>query len=277
VGLGFRFSAPIPASRLEGEIVYPAQNFLTFATDHLNSLIDFRVSRDIHENEIQVIGPRTFSDDSIAREMLPFSSLFTLSDIRDRFVDVFRRWFEFSRKFDHFCTFYFGQLYNPPGFTDVRFQMLGQAITIYAAHSEFRFPPCDVDLLLSRLSGGLQPADITPLKEAIESSLLIRFRRALKGLLPKYRHVFSALLGEPYREKEAAFIEGLLRTFRFVLLRDDPENLSDGLGFFWGAERLGLILKLILLDELGFSSEQQFELLKRNRNFEYLRSSFDNH
>jgi hypothetical protein len=90
-----------------------------------------------------------------------------------------------------------------------------------------------------------------------------------------YEDLFTPLLGLSGRHRREEFIEYVLTTHRYTITRQPQASryARGGSDLLWLCERLGLLLKIAILKELGLAHTDLQSLLNRNRTYAHLRDS----
>ncbi len=128
--LGCVFDPPVTEADFQSRVAYGFQGLLTFATSRPNAISRIRVGGPpAVPDGTRVIGPAVYTDETEASDLTNSDMLFSLGDIADRFNDVVRRWFALSDRYSKVLPLYFGGIYRPPGYTDLRFAQVLQALT----------------------------------------------------------------------------------------------------------------------------------------------------
>jgi hypothetical protein len=260
ISIVFNFDEPVLESVLQTDIVYPLQNFFTFATDHPNALTSLRVSRgSLSFERIRVVGPRTFSDETTAAEVMPFQMLFSYEDVSDRLGEVVSRWFDLSKTHHDAFALYFGGIYRPAGYTDLRLAQVLSAISLYSAK---RVGGQGADTLLYGLARQLQPHAPPALTDLIRSLLeshpVLRVERTLRALGEENKIEFAPLLAEPSETGVQAFVKQAADAMTYIITRNPlaVARVPEGPDYHWLAERAGILFKISVLKDLGFTSDQ---------------------
>jgi hypothetical protein len=272
VSLRLYFDPQISEAELQSRFVYPIQNLLSFATDHPNSLVELRVSRsDDRNQEIEVVGPRTFVEDSEV-EVLPWNNLFKLEDVSDRVGDLFSRWLALTDRYSSAFAVYFGGQYRPPGYADFRFELAVQCLSLYFSECDTEVLPSLNDPFQSILQEVPEQAKAS-LKRILRSHPVVTAERALLALTQLHREEFEPLIREAEGDGAAKFISTTLNTLKYWFGRDpaDASGAARGSELYWLTERLYFLLKISVLKELGFDSQKTQELLSRNQKYSYIR------
>ncbi len=271
IGISFTFDQPIDESSLSSQIIYPFQNFFTFATDAPNALTNLVVTRDqLSPERIGVHGPTTFSDLSPTADLHAYKLLFALADIQDRLEDVFARWLRLSKRFEKAMVIYFGNLYRPAGYTDMRVQQaINAACLYYSSQGDDDGFQSSVERELQKIAQSTAiPAD---LRSTLRSHPVIWAERALAGLLRQHKELAPLVTDKDGRGSEK-FIEYATNTLRYVNTRETPRGpfAQGGADYYWLSERVSFIIKVSLLKELGFTDEQRAAILGRNAKFDHI-------
>jgi hypothetical protein len=275
VGVNVWLESPIPESVLEQDVVYPLQNFLTFATDHPNALTKLQIrAREAHALDwITVLGPRTFDDESVSADLLRFKMLFTLADVRSRLEQVFRRWWDVSKRYAAALNLYFGLQYRPPEYSDFRFQLTVQVLALYyhttvGAGTDVS-PPEPFDVTAIAYPSGLPETT----RVLLDSHPLVMAERALVALTERHEEAFGPLIANDSGTGRERFIAAVTETLRYVLTRkaSSTGKTPSGTDYYWRCEQVAFLWKICLLHELGFSVAEQTTLLSRNAKYIHLR------
>lgn len=262
LGLVIKLDHALPARQIEADFVSPLQNLFSFATDHANSVSEFSLTPESNRESAKVVGAATFWDESVAANLLEWSMLFTFEDVRKRFAEVCRIWLDLSRRHQTAFAVYFGSLYRPPGYTDLRFSLLAQAISLYAkgrpnTHA-LEHPP----------TGEVSPS----VRELLDIHPVVTAEKALATLATEFEDLFAPLVTASGGKCED-FIAYATNTVRYSLMRTPPSgpHASNGSDLYWLCERVAFLFKMAVLSDLGFTSEQIARLLERNRTYRHLR------
>ncbi len=288
VRLNLTFSEPIREEDLQANYLYPLQNFFSFATDHPNALAELSVSRrPMSAEDITVIGPRTFADEAEAANVLPFEMLFTLEDVSGRVAEVVRRWFQLSKQHSEAFALYFGGMYRPPGYTDLRLTMIMQVLSLYRAGG-WQLPEGFVDIgaLTYRAVEAIPDGVRRGITDLLDTHPLVMAARTLTALMVENGKEFEPLLNMGGDGGRSGFVTYALNSLKYLITRRTPfahyvidETMregpapyaSDGAAQYWLTQRLALLLKMSLLRGLGFSPEQIQTIMDRNRLYQHIR------
>ncbi|GEM_PF-2892007 len=275
-GLSLSFAQPVGDSVLQNDFVYPLQNLFTFATNHPNSLAELVVTRagNCLEN-ITVIGPHVFSDDSLAADLLPWQMLFALSDVANRLEQVISRWLEISHRFRQAAAVYFGTQYDPPGYLDLRFPLVVQALSLYHACRN----KCSASIRADDILASVQrecPENAQALRQLLGSHPLVMAERALRDLTGENEKVLAPLVARTGGLEK--FVDTSLGMLEYVLSRSAESQWSDSFGreVYWLTERVSFLLKICFLNEIGIIESEQETILQRNERYRFLRDEAAN-
>jgi hypothetical protein len=209
----------------------------------------------------KVIAAVTFWDDDVAAGLREWSMLFTFEDVRGRFAELCQQWLEVSRRHQTAFEIYFGSLYRPPGYTDLRFSLLAQALSLY---TEAR----SAEAVEGTISSAELPRNV---QELLDTHPVVTVEKTLTALSTEFSAYFSPLVSEAGGKSED-FIEYATNTVRYTLTRTPPAgpHASDGSDLYWLCERMAFLFKIAVLSDLGFPPEQIGRLLERNRSYRHL-------
>jgi ApeA N-terminal domain 1 len=273
VKFSLTLTEPAPLG-LQNDLVYWIQNLFTFATDHPNAITELVVQKqELLGERISVVGPRAFSDETAAENLMPWQMLFSLSDVTNRFGEIVTKWFELSKRFPEVTALYFGTQYNPPAYSDIRFQLIVQALSLYYARREQRARSTNSsDELLERIAVNLSPADVKAVQRLFDSHPLVLSERALESLTVENREAIEPLVLSKSGSGLKDFINETLNTLYYILTRNAVNLMgaSDGAALYWLTERLAFLIKVSFLSEIGFTIEERRAILGRNQRFRYI-------
>jgi hypothetical protein len=243
VGIVISCQSPQPDDVLYTRYVYPLQNLLTLATDHPNAVVEFRVRQPNSKNEILILSSQMFHDTAIATDLLSHKMLFTLADVKDRVVDLIRRWIELSDRLKDVCNLYFANQDKPETYLDVKFFLVFQALEVYQRQRQ----TAARDIVNS--SGPLLGALFT-------------------SLLQEHKAVVGPLVGDD----AAKAAEQVLRYRNYIVHHDS--DLGNGPNYnadlFWLTQKLLCLMKACLLTELGIPVEDQLKFFRRNQMYVHI-------
>lgn len=250
----FELDLPQPPTEAEWDsTIYLLQNFLTFATDTPNAMEKFQMRRpDGRFEYVTVLGPRTYSDETEARDVMAFKMLFTMKAVEHRLSDVLRRWQALSEARSEAILQFFGFAYNPPRYSDQRFQQVAQILSLYVAGAG----DPETDAKLS-----------DEVRDLVRTHPVVATQRAVSFLVNKHRPVLESLIGDGRWLVEAA-----TTTTRYVLTRDaSGRSIPDGSEYHWLTEFLLALWKVAVLEDLGFDEEYRRNLVEKHYRIGYLR------
>jgi hypothetical protein len=275
------FINPLPrltAEQLHGVYVRPLQDLLSFATDTPNAVEDVEIRGEkVVQGEVawnrkyHLLYNPIFHLKRKKDRLTSDNMLFTFDEAQAAVPNIFERWFDFERRHEAFCTVYFASLYAPPKFLDEKFLRLMSAFT----------------LLTTSLHGVSQRA--THLLDGVNTlsdSLFTAEERALLGhiiptgpeiempfhllrLLEDHRTLMSQIIGDDL----SGFVRAVSDTMAFVERRTAADNHSpiQGEDQHYATAKIGMLIKVVVLKELGFGEEKVSKLIGRNRQFIHIK------
>jgi hypothetical protein len=264
VFLGLKLASPMSEPTLQKDIIYPLQNFFTLATDSPNSLTKLEVSRHpLPIERIRVIGPLTFSDESLAEDLMPLQMLFSLEDVSDRLPACLKLWFELSLEHYQSLGIYFGSIYRPPGYTDVRFLQMMRAITLYQSKRNVGRK--------ARVEETLAPELAPRVKDILDSHPIVLAERSLFSLIDEHEKEFSPLVHRG--GGVGGFTTYALNTLQHLLTHRAPDgpHATRGSDQHWLNERLAFLFRIALLKAMQFPSNKVTQVLDRSPRYMHLR------
>src|SRR5262249_13178895 len=122
---------PISSDEFNEQYGYALRCLMTFVCDKAQRIERFSVWRpDAPDREILEIGELIQPDDANAKDEVSWHEmLFTLEDIN--FADFIGRWLRLTRVHSAACNVYFGLMYGPPSYVDMKFQYVTNAVQLY--------------------------------------------------------------------------------------------------------------------------------------------------
>jgi hypothetical protein len=258
--------------------VRPLQDLLSFATDTPNEIEKVRFLGSPLDEQDRIRKRYNWFHDSIFRlenkksVLSRDEMLFTLTDAKSAGIDVFNRWSEFTEKNAAFCTLYFALQYAPPRFLDEKLDRLVACFTALSASlhgvsertSEFHSIMYEAT---DRLYSGDDRSLILP---QLPSQAELEMPLSMLGYLDRNRETMRMIIGDDFR----AFVKSLLESLRFSIRRQGSEcsSLLGPEDLLYAMDKLGFLIKILVLQDLGFSDEQVKSLLGRNKAYSSLKS-----
>ena len=206
-----------------------------------------------------------------------FQMLFTLSAIEKKMEKYLKNWWEKYDVFEPVINLYFAVLYNPHMYLENQFLALTQALETYHRRT---------------MGGKYQTKEefleeVYPLIEsAIPKALDRDYRESIKGRL-KYLNEYSLrkrlveILNSVKQEVPLPFVLNSKQRKQFVSKIVDirnywthypPNSNVKGAHDEWAVliAQLQLILEAVFLKEIGFSSEEIWDMLQRSEHFQHI-------
>lgn len=205
----------------------------------------------------------------------PFDLLFSYTDIKDRFDDFLRRWFDTSQLFEPVHNLYFETIHSSQMYMEHRFLSLCQAIEayhrrvspgVYQSRDDFmkKIYPALINAIPDDTDKNYKESIKTRLKYLNEFSL----RKRLKEIIEEHEEVLSILIPKPTK-----IIGTIVDTRNFFTHYDDDlkQKSLDGEQLYLASERLKFMLEVCFLYKLGFSDEEMKRLIDRTQRYNYLK------
>ncbi len=254
------------------EYVRTLQDLITFATDRPNGVEEIAYRAESDEQgvtpKLNLIFDPIFRVDEKENSLHAVDMLFTYGDTKIQGINIFQKWLDFSLKHKEFCEVYFGHTYAKPKYLDDRFRKMMVAFT----------------LLCSTL--GEKPERTRLFQEALESALQAYFsageREFLGHLIPTWSEIempimlhrmleeYSRQMGRVI-EDIPSFVRSISDTLVFVERRViGTRPPLDGGDLFYAVEKIKMLIKIIVLKELGFAPEAIDALVARNKHLAHL-------
>jgi hypothetical protein len=259
---------------LGGDRIQTLQNLLTFATDKPNETEEI-VYLGIEDNEgsynkHHLIYDPVFRLNGEKKSLHSSDLLFTFLDAQAAGLNIFQNWLDFTERHPSFCTVYFANLYAEPRYVDEKFARLMSAFT-----------------LLTTNLGKVSQRTKLFLKD-IEDSLKVRFseeeRELLGHVIPTGSemempsHLLCLLqdnadvMGRVI-EDIPGFVRSVSDTLYFFQRRVEGSHPPLGGGaLYYAMLKLRMLVKIVILKELGFSEEAVKALVEKNQHFNFLKT-----
>jgi ApeA N-terminal domain 1 len=278
--IGIRPLSQLTAEHLHGEYVRPLQDLLSFATDTPNAVETFTLQGEkvVHgkvawNRRYRPIDRPIFQLKKKPDLLTPDRMLFTFDEAQTAGLNIFEEWFEFKKRYDSFCTVYFALLYAPPKYLDEKFLRLMSAFTILAgSYGEISSRTGEFLEGIGTLAGRLfNDEERALLGFAIPTGAEIEMPFSLLRLLEEHRPLMGQLIGDDF----PGFVRSLSSTLAFVERRtavDARQPLQD-VALYDAMEKIRILIKIVVLKELGFGEESISKFLERNRQFVQLKGS----
>ena len=262
VRLRLAFDDRLPLSAVVSQFVTPLQNFMTLACDSPNAVTGLHLTRSGEwEDRIDARVRWVYSGDDAKGFGRP-GRLFGLEDVESRLGDLLGRWLACQADLASAFAVYFGVWYSPGMFADVRFQLVMQALTLYAKARNPKGHLPSVEANLSDTLAAAAPEKRAMLMRMLQGNPMLAAEGALVWLLGRHWEAFEAVAGTD-RER---FVNRLLNTMHHIQSRDPVDSLASlrGISLHLLSQQAQWLMKLCLLEELGFSPKEQLELVRRH-------------
>ena len=264
-------------------ILYHLQNFLSLATtraiyplsveattEHCKRVSTFSKGKVRHPHiEIfyNVIGKVDLSE-----KLTDYDMLFTFEDISGQFETYLQNWFGKAELLKPVYDLFFGTLYNPSMYLELQFLSLIQAVESYHRRrfggkylSDEDYKGA-YDTLVNAIPDSVKGDFKQSLKSRIQYGNEFSLRTRLKRLFnsDEYQEILNEFV-----ENKGDFIGAVVDTRNYLTHYEGEEKAAIGKELAPFIQKLKILLKICLLTELGFSSEEIKKLFSRNRRFQY--------
>ena len=268
------------------KFIHPLNNFITFATDRTNCITELKLysrhghllhrvnSRDILdeipiEAIYQTIYPERKKTDKL---LIKPKMLFSLSDIKIKsdFSSILEKWFDSWEKLDSIFNLFFSIRYKPDMYLENKFINLVQAAESYHRRRINRQILPD-DEYKKRRKAVLDSLDSLSdeYKQWAKEKLQLKNDPGLKQRLIDLTELIPEVTNQLINDKESFYAK--ITATRNDFVHDNKtknkksaklEELPDLI------ELLSFILQACFLMELGFNSEECYQLLNRNLRYQ---------
>jgi hypothetical protein len=264
-------------------ILYHLQNFLSLATMRAIYPLSIKATTERYRRV------STFSKDKVhyphidifynvigkvdlSKKLTHDDMLFTFEDISGQFEAYLQNWFGKEELLKPVYDLFFGTLYNPSMYLEFQFLSLIQAVDSYhrriyggeylsdgdymGVHNAL------VNAIPRSVKGGFKDSLKSKIQHGNEFSLRTRLKRLFNS--DEYREILSEFV-----ENKDIFIGKVVDTRNYLTHYDEElkEKATIGEELSPFIQKLKILLKICLLTELGFSSEEIKALFSRNKRY----------
>ena len=267
-----------PMGDLQFEALVPhqvrtIQNLLTLATDTPNDIEDISFQGENNEHgrasRVNLIYSSLVHLDK-KDDLFHTDMLFNLEDCQAEGLNIFEAWRAFSNKHKAFCEVYFGYMYAKPRYLDDQLAKALAALTLLSSNltsnneRTSRFL-AEIEAALQNYYGEEDQALIEPvLPTAPELEMPVRLVELIK--------VHSDLMGQLI-DHPRHFAQSLMNTHGFFERRSMKHATPlRGAELYHAIQKINLLIKIIVLKDLGFTAATVKSLIEKNRQFQYFRT-----
>jgi hypothetical protein len=256
-----------------GEAVGRIRNFLSLAIGRTQTVVSITAFRDDllrpgsnHRQPVDLVWELQHNPELPTRPVHPHEMLFSLPEAKPSISEVMRSWLARQDVLRPVFNLYFGVLYHPNMYLDVRFLAYAQAIETY----DFRrreatdLPPEEHE---HRLEAVLAPAPDEYrgwLEQQLKNSNTLSLRRRVRDVLAECPTVRDKIIGATSNERKV-FINRFIDS-RNYYTHYNPElegRAATGAALYLLVIQLQAIIEMCLLRELHFDCEEIDSILGR--------------
>jgi hypothetical protein len=278
---GHIFIEPLPrltAQRVHSEIVRPLQNLLSFATDRPNAVEEIQLhgekiarGKSGRNRSYRLLYEPIFRLRRKKDRLAPDDMLFNFNEVQEAGLNIFEKWFEFTKSHEAFCTVYFASLYAPPRYLEEKFLRLMSALALLTASLGDVSPRTSLFLEeLHRLTaihfGEEERVLIAP---NLPTGPQIEMPFRLLGILEEHKTIMRQIVGDDF----PGFVKSLLDTLGFVERRTQTTDQSpiQGDDLYRPMQSIHMLIKVVMLRRLGFTEGGVSRFIERNKQFVHMR------
>ena len=263
-----------PPTDLGGGHVQVLQNLLTFATDTPNGIEDLAYCGTENEQGIKpaynLVFEPIFRLKSDIQTLHFTDMLFTVADCQEHNPDIFQNWLDFANRNPAFCTVYFANLYAEPPFLNDKFVSLMQAFTLLIP--SIKQVSERTKLFLNEVEAALQSCygqeEWKLLGQFIPTGPEIEMPLHLLHLLQENADTLGPLIEDMPR-----FVSSVSDTLAFFKRRSPGERSAfQGADLLHATLKIRMLIKVLILKELGFDEKVIKSLVLRNNRINSLRT-----
>jgi|SRR5579864_6170178 len=247
-------------------------DLVTFATDRPNAVEEVKLTCSTDSgvsNQHRLLYDRIFKSKGEPDRLFERDMLFSLGEALDAGLNIFQKWIDFTKTHGAFCTVYFGSMYAEPRYLGEKFQRLMSAFMLLSASISEPMPET------------VQFAE--DVRKAIFAHFTSEERELLAHVFPSPAHaqmtlIMRKLLEEnrglmcPVVEDFDDFVKAASNTLRYFETREElSERLHlGGAKMYYAMQRIRLLIKILVLRQLGFDDRRVTSLIERNSDFVHL-------
>ncbi len=238
--------------------VRPLQDLVTLATNTPNGVEEIRFTGTVPEGADEeskkfpphynlIYKPIYRSDKARIRSR---EMLFEYHEATKAGVEIIPQWFEFAKKYKEFCIVYFSYLYAPPAFLENKFQRVTTALSLLltAKYGATKRGELAVAAIKDSLSRHYSEEELQVVAPALPAVSDLEFPLRFFEVLDDKRDIL-----EPYVAGDLkAFGLNVLNTMAYVANRHVGTKNFEGDDLFYAIDRLNVLIKALVLEELGF-------------------------
>ncbi len=261
-------------AELGGDPIQILQNLLTLATDEVNEIKDITYIGTEDDqgvvDEHHVVFDPTFRVKEDVKLLHPSDMLFTFNDVRSQGINIFQNWLNFTAKNPSFCTIFFANLYAEPRYINDRFTSLMRAFTqlvttTFEVSQRTKHFVADVEAALDSRFG---EHDREFLGHVVPTAAAIEMPFHLLRLLRENGDTMGSLI-----EDVPEFVRSVYDTLQFFERRTEGRRPHiQGAKLLYAMLKIGVLVKVVVLKELGFDENAVRSLVLRNNKIGFLRT-----
>ena len=247
-----------------GDIVFPFGDLLTLAVNRPSPVedIEFQMERtasDRRGESFNVLFQPVYQAADEAATSSP-DMLFTWTSVGTRYPDLVQRWFSVRRQFAVALDLYFGLVYAPPAYLEIKFRLLVSALGLLIAD---RTPDHTIREALERLRHSLQSPGTLSWIDMLPSIDELALPDRVRALLASHGDL-ARVVGPDV----GVFLKNLVLVNRRLFTRERPGEPPPPLHLM--VERLAEVVRISILEHLGFAAEDIVAAMTGTRMYQYL-------
>jgi hypothetical protein len=193
--------------------------------------------------------------------------LFTFDEVD--FPDFLPKWLRLTETYKDACNVYFGLLFGPPAYLDMKFANVANAVLLYYENLPEAPGRREADSVrLRQILGKLSTPEQNWLLDRVGVTPRPPLRTALEELLQQHGDPLDPLFGD----RRERFIESVLANLDYVIRRDKelaPTALY-GAELYWLTEKVRFLLKACFMHEAGMSRDAIHKSFVRNALYQHI-------
>ncbi len=263
----------LTSATLVQEHVRTLQDLITFATDRPNEVeeIAYRAEKDERglTPKLNLIYDPIFQLKERKDHLHPTDMLFTFEDCKAANINIFQEWLDFSKKHPAFREVYFGSTYAGPRYLDDRFKKVVEAFTLLC--STLKDTSEKTVLFLADVAAAMRAHFSEDEREFMNHLVPTRGEVEMSNHLRRMLVEDSDLMSQVI-EDIPAFVRAVSDTLGFIERRERGARPPlEGDDLHYAVEKIKMLIKIVVLKELGFGQEAVRGFVERNEKLRHLK------
>jgi len=249
-------------------------DLLSFATDRPNAAEDIAYWAETNESgltpKLNLIYDPVFRPESKKDSLHSMDMVFSYRDTQALGLNIFQQWLAFAEKHPAFNAVYFDSIYASPRYLHDKFAKLLSAFTLLCSNlgktsEKTRLFLVDAE---ASLKAHFLDEERGLLGHLIPTEADVEMPMQLLGLLRENADLMGQVIDD-----FPSFVSSVSDTLAFIVRRVEGERHPiQGADLYLAMEKIRMLIKIVILRELGFNDESIKILIERNVRFNRLKA-----